>query len=596
MKKTNKPGNIWRHRLILCVTITAFFLIHNNIFPQEAQQTPTRQSSTEAFNKGDYKKAYNGFSELLAKYPRDPLYKYYSGVCLVKMNVEPAKAASLLIQARQGSAVVRTIPSDAVFWLGRAQQMSGKFSEAIASYNDFANQAGKKAARELGVENFIKQCNEGEGQIAESHVMAEVREKEKAPAEKADNKQNAISTNKDFQSDKTSLPSDYDVILSEALAYQTKADSLSRIAEEQKKRLDEPGNKLKAEMKVRITDTENLAASFQKQADQKYAEAQRKMNGEAFVASEVKPRPSAPVEDTASKLIKPEIKDLPGAGTGPNKDTLITKSDTITKTDNQKDSEKSEAKATPAEVGAKSPIQPGTTKKGDVYSVFQVVAKPVFKAGEKVEVNPPVPPGLIYRIQVAVFRNPVAPSYFKGIGPVYGFKVPGTDRTNYYAGMFRRAADANKALVQVRQKGFKDAFVIALSGGKAVSSDRAAVLEKEWGRKPFAGSLKPGQSLLADTIPPTLSFRVEVMRSAKPVKPDITEALKTIAGSRGLDTETASDGSVIYLIGTFITWESASEYAGLLNRNGYREAKVSAWLGKKEIPVDTARQLFEEVK
>ena len=96
-----------------------------------------------------------------------------------------------------------------------------------------------------------------------------------------------------------------------------------------------------------------------------------------------------------------------------------------------------------------------------------------------------MPPGLIYRIQLAVFRNPVAPSYFKGITPVYGFKVTGTDKTNYYAGMFRRSADAKKALLQVKETGFRDAFIVALSDNKPVSADRAAVLENEWGMKPF---------------------------------------------------------------------------------------------------------------
>ena len=67
--------------------------------------------------------------------------------------------------------------------------------------------------------------------------------------------------------------------------------------------------------------------------------------------------------------------------------------------------------------------------------------------------------------------------------PVYGFKVSGTDKTNYYAGMFRRSADAKKALLQVKETGFKDAFIVALSDNKPVSADRAAVLENEWGNE-----------------------------------------------------------------------------------------------------------------
>ena len=101
---------------------------------------------------------------------------------------------------------------------------------------------------------------------------------------------------------------------------------------------------------------------------------------------------------------------------------------------------------------------------------------------------------------------------------------------------------------------------------------------------------------LSDTIPPTLAFRVEVARSLKPMKPDALEALKAMAGSRGLDILHLSDGNNVYLIGKFITFESAAEYADLLIRNNYRGAKVVAWLGNKEVPVETARQLFNDLE
>ena len=69
-----------------------------------------------------------------------------------------------------------------------------------------------------------------------------------------------------------------------------------------------------------------------------------------------------------------------------------------------------------------------------------------------------------------------------------------------------------------------------------------------------------------------------------------------MAGNRGLDIQPVDGGKIAYLIGKFITFETAAEYADLLIRNGYREAQVVAWLGKKEIPIDTARQLFENLK
>jgi hypothetical protein len=86
------------------------------------------------------------------------------------------------------------------------------------------------------------------------------------------------------------------------------------------------------------------------------------------------------------------------------------------------------------------------------------------------------------------------------------------------------------------------------------------------------------------------------MRSLKPVKDEVVEGINKMVGNRGLDILTMDDGNIVYLIGKFITFESAAEYADLLQRNGYRDAKVVAWLGSKEIPVDTARQLFENME
>jgi hypothetical protein len=222
-----------------------------------------------------------------------------------------------------------------------------------------------------------------------------------------------------------------------------------------------------------------------------------------------------------------------------------------------------------------------------------VLAKPVTDPEAKIVIDPKVPEGLIYRIQIAVFKNPVVPAFFKGITPIYGFKIAGTDKTTYYAGMFRKSADAAKALTSVKAKGFKDAFVVALAGNKSVSSDRAAIMEKEWGKKPFISAESVTH---ADTVTPTLTFRVEVTKSLKPLKEDVVEGIRKIAGNRGLDVLMLDDGKTGYLIGKFITFETAAEYSDLLKRNGYKDAQVVAWLGKKQIPIDTARQLVDKLK
>jgi tetratricopeptide (TPR) repeat protein len=557
--------------------ILGFLLSAADLASQNIQK-PSRQSSLEAFSKGDFELAYSQFSELLETYPGDPIYKYYSGVCLVKMNWDPEKAVALLKQALQNSSAVRSLPSDAQFWLARAQQMSGKFDEAIGSYNYFTEVNGRKAARELGVPEFIQECEKKEGRLPEreSETVA-VKTVQKPPDRKEEEETKIPLTD--------SVSPDYDKLLSEALELQYKADSVYRIAEEQKRGLDKGNYAERTRLKAKITETQNLASSFQKQADMKYAEAQAIMNKKPFTEGLVA-RPSAK-DSSATQNIFPDTT-ITLLKTEERKDTVIAVPDTIKQISATKPSDIKPVKDTVPKLDIRADDAIVTVQ---LFSVFEVKEK---APDEKIEINPKIPPGLVYRVQVAVFRNPVAYSYFKGIVPVYGFKVAGKDLTVYYAGMFRKLAEANKALATIRKKGFKDAFVAALYGDKAVSSEKAAVLEKEWGKKPIFSVA--ARQVSADTVPPTLTFRIEVIRSLKPVKDDVLESINKLAGIRGLEIVTLADKTMVYLIGTFITFESAEEYTDLLKRNGYSDAKVSAWLGGKEIPVETARELFERLE
>jgi hypothetical protein len=560
--------NFKKHIILFCI-ITVIEMPFNNLISQTVQIKPTRQSSFEAFSQGNYEKAYSEFTELLKNYSKDPLYKYYSGVCLVKLNKNPGEAITLLQQAIQGTGEVKALPSDGLFYLGRAQQMSGKFSEAVVSYNSYTNKAGKKAAKELGVPEFVQQCNQKKGQIADSEITTtEVVKAIKGDSIKPEARpvlKEQIQANAGKETPvKETLPLNYDILMGDAIEFQFKSDSVLKIINEQKKSLEKLTGTEKEALKAKIAENEKIAAAFQSKADQKYKEAKIAFN---------------PGQDTVKQLKEPSgIVDYVAAP-----DTSKKPAPKIIKT---------AEKAPEKPIDSVRVVVP-SVKPVETYSFFEVLAKPVTDPNVKIVIDPKVPDGLIYRIQIGVFRNPVQPSFFKGLTPVYGFKIEGTDKTSYSVGMFRKLADATKALAIVKAKGFKDAFIVALSGNKSVSSDRAAMMEKEWGRKPFIQIEKVNR---ADTITPTLIFRVEVTRALKPLKEDAIEGIRKIAGNRGLDILILDDGKTGYLIGKFITFETAAEYSDLLKRNGYKDAQVVAWLGKKQIPIDTARQLVDKLK
>ncbi len=247
-------------------------------------------------------------------------------------------------------------------------------------------------------------------------------------------------------------------------------------------------------------------------------------------------------------------------------------------------------------------------------SRFDVLPGQAYTQSNPVPVEPGMPGGLVYTIQIAAFKNDVTPSIFRGLTPVFGRKRQGSEALYYFAGLFRRLDDARRALPEARGAGFPDAFIIALLDGTQVSLERAAHLEKEWGSRPLdgdsavPGGTKPaagGTKSSAGALEPvaqtppvpigTLSFRAEVMRIDKPVKPEVVQKIEVLAGNRGLDMVKNSNGETVFLIGNFITFESADEYVSLLVRNGYGSARVAAYVDRQEIPVEAARELVNKM-
>ena len=568
-------------------------LFSSMAYSQNRQPAPSGQSALDLFSKGNYSAALEQFTALSAAYPRDPLYMYYKGVCLVNLQKDPDKAVVILQGAKSGSGGMKKVPDDVTFYLGRALQLSGNFSEAIGSFKEFSDVAGKRAAKDFGTSKFIQECNERKGAIVTQKPVEKVsgtKDSTRITKNEVKIKQQVNpSQERNDTLESNELPSaGYINLLNEALENQYKADSLVRLGLNYRQQLPDARDDIKNELKTRISESEKSAQLYQNKANDLLVRAgQITEKNEETSASVLTKKDTVVLTDNTKKeeISKPVTvaKDTLTKKTGSTFNEIIVQNTGI-----------NPLKDTLVKAGS-SAVKPGVQKSPGIFSVFAVNQMNLTGKDEKVSVNPLTDPGLIYRIQLAVFRNQILQSYFKGITPVYGFRNEGSDVTNYYAGMFRRYTDASNALAKVKTSGFKDAFIVALMDRKNVSMERAAVLEKEWGNKPFNTGINISTvETLVDTVPPTLVFRVEALRNKKPLTDDQFENLKHLSGNRGFDVLKNATGLTIYLIGKFLTFESAAEYADLLSRNGYKDVRVVAYLGLREIPVDTARQLFEK--
>jgi hypothetical protein len=103
------------------------------------------------------------------------------------------------------------------------------------------------------------------------------------------------------------------------------------------------------------------------------------------------------------------------------------------------------------------------------------------------------------------------------------------------------------ALQSVNSEGFRDAFIVIYFDGRQVSPERGALLEKEWGGRALTAwddvipkdFFSPVQR---DTVPPTLLFRVEVLRTKSPVTEQQHSEILRIAADRGLEIMNPSTG------------------------------------------------------
>lgn len=111
-------------------------------------------------------------------------------------------------------------------------------------------------------------------------------------------------------------------------------------------------------------------------------------------------------------------------------------------------------------------------------SGFRIFDSSPYSAGQPFEYEFSIPPGVFYRIQLAVYSKKIAPDHFGGLSPITTEPIPGRDLTRYFAGKFQRMEEARTALVKVRAMGYPDAFIIGYYDGLKGSFSKLKALEK----------------------------------------------------------------------------------------------------------------------
>lgn len=277
--------------------------------------------------------------------------------------------------------------------------------------------------------------------------------------------------------------------------------------------------------------------------------------------------------------------------------------------------------------------------------------------GERVDarigVDQPKPAGLVFSVQIGAFRNPIPADLFSDIVPVMG-ESAGGGLTRYTAGLFDDYGAADRARGQVRDRGYRDAFVVAYRDGVRITLAEALRMQatpspafaQEPPVRPTYRSLDPDTVRIAavpDSEPALIQRPSEIVQAEADTNllqayPSSAEAIvaqfkpaadaasyyndPTAAPARQvemvkglfftvqvgvyskpvplaklfnidpLNSERTETGKIRYTTGVFLDTERARERKDEAVTLGVKDAFVTAYLNGRRIPMVEARALL----
>lgn len=93
--------------------------------------------------------------------------------------------------------------------------------------------------------------------------------------------------------------------------------------------------------------------------------------------------------------------------------------------------------------------------------------EPTTRREAPIPIDAELPSGIVFKVQIGAFRKPVPQEAFSDMAPVMGETV-GNGLVRYTAGLFTGAEGAMAAKDLVRERGYRDAFVVAYRDGKRI--------------------------------------------------------------------------------------------------------------------------------
>ena len=165
--------NSINHSFVKNLFFILLLLLNGFIFSQNKSIDDLKIEANKLFENEDYTTAYKLYSQLVANYPKDPVYNFKLGVCMIYSEPDKNKCLPFLTFANSKST---ECPPEAKFYLGKAYHIIYRFDEAIKFYEEYKLSGNTANQKKLQVEREITSCKNGK-QLLSSISDLEIKSK-----------------------------------------------------------------------------------------------------------------------------------------------------------------------------------------------------------------------------------------------------------------------------------------------------------------------------------------------------------------------------------------------------------------------------------
>ena len=112
---------------------------------------------------------------------------------------------------------------------------------------------------------------------------------------------------------------------------------------------------------------------------------------------------------------------------------------------------------------------------------LEVVRGNAYSASNPIPMNAAMEDGLVFRVQIGAFKTQLPNNAFKGLSPLNG-ETTASGYFRYTAGNFNKIENANAVKNDLRNLGYRDAFVVVYFNGKRITLGEALAMMNQEGK------------------------------------------------------------------------------------------------------------------